>query len=408
MGNKRKYIFLINTVGGSAGGQLYLSAKIDWLQKEGYDVEVLYFDPTPITIENLKPFENGYVRNLEFRFALMSPKDRRETFEKVSTDWNIYNEIIIESFSIEMSLWGEYFASQCRGKHICYFLCETYPSNITPSIREFLEFKLNQGLLYGITPKSIPSIFPEADGDETTLLAHGCVREAEDLPLPGGLKLKEDAFTVLSIGRLEKPYIPELWEEVKHFAESTGINVNFIIVGSTKQRRIYKRLHSITETSPHLNAMYLGEVFPMPKKIFEISDVFAGCAGSARMAQKQGIPVISVDANDHKAIGILGETTDSALYRKEHEAPLPLNQLLKVIYNERDRRREERKNYKTEKTKFDFSRHKEVIEKQFKKEYYPVDKVRNGKLFTFVYGSIKKIGGNNLLYAVKKLKQHLS
>lgn len=406
----KKFIFLFNTIGGSAGGQLYLSAKVDWLKSEGWDVDVFYFDKVPVVLDNLKKFENNYIKNLEFRFSMMNGKEREETFRHIHLSDERYEEIVIESCTIEMALWGEYFASKCEGRHLCYLLNEPYPRQINESIREFLRFKLNQNLLYGITPKNIPALIPEASGEKTTLIAYGCVREASDIELPDIIKnFSNDNFTILSIGRLEKPYIRHLFEEVSKFAKQLNEEVNLIIVGSTKQQQLLKALHNVTDEAQNLRSLYVGELFPLPRKLFEISDVFVGCAGSAKMSFREGLPTLVIDGNDYEGIGILGETTENSLFRNDKEPPLNIPELLKVIYQRKNRgeKRNKCKNIGEKGNFADFSSHKRVIESVFNKEYYPVERVSNGKMFTFIYSTVKKVGGRKLLYAIKKFKQSL-
>ena len=405
MHEKKKYIFLFNTVGGSAGGQLYLSSKVEWLQSLGWEVDVFYFDKVPVAIENLRQFEKNYIRNLEFRFGQLNKKERTDTLKSLNLNEKSYDKIIIESFSIEMALWGEYIASKIKATHICYLLSEKYSSTFSESVLKFLRHKLNQKKLYGITPKTIPMILPEANGEETFLRAPGCVRESEDLPLPSVLdSLNREGYTILSIGRLEKPYIKDLFKEVRRFAQGKSHPVNFIIIGDTKDKRLLQSLHSITDDQENLIPYYLKEVFPLPRKIFEISDVFVGCAGSVKMAVREGVPAISIDAFDHHGIGILGETTENALYRSKNEPPLIISELLEKIYKEREERKKKKETFKRISVLPDFTKHGAVMEMPGQEEYYDTTKVKNGKLFTFAYQLIKAIGGKSFLYSLKKLK----
>lgn len=401
----KKYIFLINDIGSVGGGQLYLSSKVDWLESEGWDVDVYYFYQTPVMLENLKRFECNYVRNFEFRFASLSPEERNETAAFITRNIPSGANVVFESYSCQMGLWGEFLAKITNGKNICYFINESKPK-ITASMRQFLLFKLKQKLLYGISPQSIPSVLPEANGSDTFLRAEGCSqRNAPDIYDSRLETIPKAGFTILSIGRLEKLYMPKLFEEVKKFAASCCEPVNFIIVGDTNQKKVRDSLFKGIDEIENLNTVFWGYTFPIPKQLFERSDVFVGCAGSAFMAFKERVPSITIDVTDHMGIGILGETTENRLYRTSVESPVPVSELLGVVYNTREERRKLRSCQTPIVETANFIRHKEVMELPFDHKYFPVEKVKNNLLFDFAYKSIKKMGGKSFLYKLKKIKQ---
>lgn len=403
----KRYIFLTNDIGSVGGGQLYLSSKVDWLEKEGWKVDVYYFYRTPLMLENLRRFESNYIRNFEFRFAALTAKERRETADLITKNIPVGSNIVFESYSCEMGLWGEYLARITNGKHICYLINETYP-NITPSMREFLLFKLKQKLLYGITPKSIPSILPEASGDATFLRAEGCSqRNAPDIYDRRLDMIPDEGFTILSIGRLEKPYMPKLFEEVKTFARSCGDKVNFVVVGDTNQKNVRDSLLASVKDVKNLNLLFWGYTFPVPRQLFLRSDVFVGCAGSALMAFKERLTAITIDANDNMGIGILGETTDNRLFRSSDEPPIAAGLLLDSVYKTIDSRKEERSRLDPIVEEPDFKHHKEIIDQSFDNTYFPVETVKNQLIFDIIYKSIKRVGGNAFLYRLKKIKQKI-
>lgn len=409
MSSKKKYLFLTYTVGGSAGGQLYVSSKIDWLKENGWDVDVYYLDKNPIIIENLKPFKNNYIKQLGFGLPIFNSKERQKVFEKLHIKSGEYDDIIIESSTIELALWGEYFASITGAKHICYLLYETFPKYLSNSIKNLLKFKLSQGLLYGISPKSIPLILPEADGEKTWLKAIGCVRPPKDLPLPKKLsEINRDAYTILSIGRLEKPYILNLFNEIKLFCESIDQPINLIVVGDTKQKKQLQKLRNITDSTKNLTTYYLGEVFPISKKIFELSDVFAGCAGSSRMAYFSGLDTITIDVKDFNAIGILYETTNNTIIRSTDEPPIKISRLLNKVYSEKERRKLKRLNNELiREDKLDFTPHQRLISLEIKDEYFPMESINFRRKSGILYSVLKKIGGFPLVYLFYKVRRSL-
>ena len=125
------------------------------------------------------------------------------------------------------------------------------------------------------------------------------------------------------------------------------------------------------------------------------------------MAFKERVPSITIDVTDYMGIGILGETTENRLYRSPDESPLPVSELLSVVYNTREGRRKLRSCQTPIIETANFIRHKEVMELPFDHKYFPVENVKNNLLFDVIYNSIKRIGGKSLLYKLKKIKQKL-
>ena len=88
------------------------------------------------------------------------------------------------------------------------------------------------------------------------------------------------------------------------------------------------------------------------------------------------------------------------------EPPINISDLLLKTY----KNRKNKKNKKASKefiVKNDYSEHQNIIEISAPKEYYPMKNVKNGKIFSLIYSSVKLIGGPDTLYKVKKAKQRL-
>ncbi len=402
-----RYIFLTSAVSGVGGGQLYLSAKIRWLEEEGWEVRVIYISKGEIVLPDLKRFENGWSPELQYRFSSYSSTARKAAAIRMLGATSLPQNVVIESYSYETALWGEYMASLCGGKHIFYLLLEPKQTT-TPSMEKFLRYKLSQNLIYGITPQNIPAILPEADPDATFLRAEGCSQfNAPDIDDSRLEDISSNGFTILSIGRLEKAYMEDMVREVVSFSASCKDPVNFVMIGDTPDLEKKERLLDLLRSAKNLRLNYWGYTFPIPRKLYEKADVFVGCAGSARTAFKERTPVITIDALDHQGIGLLGETTRNTLYRNDSEPQIEVNLLLQRVYNERLERREARKSLPVIMEKVDFTRHKEIIDMPYDKQYYPVEKVSNGLLFDLGYRCLKLIGGRYAISRIKSMKKIL-
>lgn len=397
------YIFFAPSIGNIGGGQLYLSAKVKWLESLGWDVMVYFTDKQTVQLPNLKKFEKSFLPDLTIRFSSYPNNEREIICRKMLSGYGVSDRVVIESYSFESALWGEYMAKMCAGKHICYIIGERIvDKDISGSMKSFLRFKLNQHLLYGITTTTIPSILPDADGCSTLLKAEGCSQFSAPLIQDQRMKsVPDDGFTILSVGRLEKPYIKILFEEVGKFSDKISIPVNFVVIGDTSQNGLKKKLFSILKSYPNIRMSFWGYTFPVPRQLYERADVFVGCAGSANLAYKERVPTITVDAVDNKAIGILGETTENRLYRNSHEVPVDISELLMLVFEERKERREYRKNLSPIVEDVDFSHHLDIIVAEFDGRYYPVEKVRNAGCIDLIYTLLNKSIGKDMTLRLK-------
>lgn len=366
----KKYIFLTNTIGFVGGSQLYISRKVEYLRKQNWDVEVFYETDEGAMIENLKPFLQNHLQILSVPFELVSRKQK----EKILELFTPCDCCIIESHLIGYSVWGEYVAKHIGAKHIVYFLCEQFPL-LDNSMLDFLKFKLKQNLLYGITSKSIPALLGENfDGTPYGLLAVGCHASV------GGIdsrieQLPKADYTILSLGRLNKPYIPEMLASVIEFAKShKECKINFIIIGDGMSDKL---VLSPFVSVNNVKVLLAGSLFPIPLNAFLLSDVAIATAGCVKIASECDVPTIVVDGNDYKAIGVYDYTTSNILFRDFDEPPLKIEDVLEDVLVKK--KYSSKGLSKFEKQELDYSAHQVIIDQEFENEYYDVSDICNSK-----------------------------
>lgn len=369
----KKYFFLTNSIRSIGGSQLYISRKIEYLKKQDWKVEVYYTDYGSIMVDNLKPFLANYLQVLAVPLNLVSEKQKKRLLESFTPG----EQTIIESHLVGLSIWGEYIAKYIGAKHIAYFLCEQFPP-LSNGVSDYLKFKLKQNLLYGITSKSIPALFREDfDGIPYGLLAVGCHSSI------GGVdsrieKLPRADYTILSLGRLGKPYIPNMINSVKEFAElNKGNKINVIIIGDSPSR---DELLAPLVPIKNVHVLSLGDMSPIPRNVFTVSDVAIATAGCVKITSEQDVPTIVADGNDYEAIGVYGYTTFNCLFRDFDEPQLKITDLLedvlvKKMYSKKGV-------LKFEEKEIDYSAHQAVIDQKFDNSYYNVSSIDTSKTFT--------------------------
>lgn len=358
----KRYIFLTNTIGSIGGSQLYISRKVDYLKKYNWDVEVYYTDFGNVMIENLKPYLPNHLQILSVPFQIVTKKQRKNVLNKFTAS----EYTIVESHLDGLSIWGEYIAKHIRAKHIVYLLCEHFPP-LSDSLGTFLRFKLRQKLLYGITSESIPALFREDfDGSLYKLLAVGAFSSVGGNDERISAIPKAD-YTILSLGRLDKPYIPFMIASVKDFSEEYNLSkINLIVIGDSQYRdKLFEPLNSIH----NIHVFQLGNMSPIPQNVFTISDVAIATAGCVVVTSRNDVPTIVVDGNDYSAIGVMGYTTKNSLFRDVEEPPVRIKSLLEDILI---KKMYPKKGIRNTDSPIDYSAHQRIIDQDFNGEYYDV------------------------------------
>ena len=330
----KNYIFLNTTIANIGGAELYISHKCTHLKEQGYNVYVFSIEKGNIVINNLKEYEKYVLPELKVSLNLSNPLIRRKVlnaFKKL----HLEGDTIIESNSIHFSSWGEYIAKEIGAYHICYILQEI--NKVTNKTRDFYKFKYEQHSLFSITSQSIADMMN--DGHEypgTFLAAVGCTADTVDYETRFEIKDWRNAdYTIMSLGRLNKPYISDMLNSICAFSsEHKNKMVNLIIIGGYMSDDINKQLNVIQSDTSNLKVYNLGEMNPIPHKLFAIADVAVAVAGCAHVCYRQGLPVITVDANDCKGIGLFKHTTMNNMFRKE-EPVVDIQDLLTEVLIEK-------------------------------------------------------------------------
>ena len=327
-----RYIFLTNSTRRIGGSQLYTARKIDWLEKNGWSTAVYYYNPGPIVINTLKRFKDNLIPQLSLPFHIVSETDRRKIIRRIG-DGN-YDKTIIESNETHLCIWGEYVAKATGGMNICYPLSESFPPLSIDEIG-FFKKKLQANLLFGITDQSIPRMLGNCSEAQNRGLAavgnvEGNVIEDESYRMPDFV----DGKTILSIGRLDKPYIPNMISSIKKFIKA-HLNdfFNVVLLGGAGDEELVKTILEELNSLSNVRAFCTGYLHPVPRQLIHKADVAIASAGCVLLSANEKILTVSVDAKDYKAIGIYGITTKSTIYR-DSEPQQEIDQVLEdVLYN---------------------------------------------------------------------------
>lgn len=312
-----KYIIFTGNITNMGGAQQYLSNKAKRLKAEGYDPVIISTRPGTVLLNNLKPFADARIAELRFRPFCYTARDRKRVLDKVlkTIGGNAEQDhFYIESNGVGFIEWAEMTAQALKSKHVCIDLQENHKYD--PHQRLFLDYKYKRDELYGISPKSMQMILDNpaiGENDPHYILAE-CNNVAEDVSCTFLSDLPEADFNIGCIGRLEKPYVKNGVTELCEFAnQHNDKKFNLILIGGGKKNEV-EEIKKIVGECKNIYLHITGFMYPIPRELLHKIDCFFAAAGSARVSMNEGLPTISMNAENGKAMGILNYTTTNTLY----------------------------------------------------------------------------------------------
>ena len=376
----KKYIIITPCVTNMGGAQMYIRNKYTYMQKKGWDVDIITAQKGHIYISDLQKF-NFVIPELNFNVYLY-PKSKREKILRTITERIIthpYDEIIIESTCGSESTWAEVLAKKIGAKHLFYNLQEQ-DSYQSKNMQDFLCFKYDRRELAGINAKSLYNFFlpfhPISEEQSYYLLAY-CNNVEEDISSPLLDKIDTSKYNHIigCLTRLDKPFVESALNDFISYVNTNSEKKYLLLLigGAPEESSYVQNIQNMFKAIHNVDLIITGYIFPVPIKLLDICNAFFTSAGSARVCMRSGIPTISYDANDYRPIGILGRTTNNSLMRAENEPIQDFSKLMDDILERNIYAKEPRTNIPNEP---DFSSHDEFLASMSKENaYYNFDRV---------------------------------
>lgn len=364
----KKYIFLTPNITKVGGAQIYLKTKSDWLTNNGYNVKIISAKKGLININGLEKYDNLIIEKISFYpYYYFKRTFNRILIQILNLIGEKNEEIIIESTSLQIAIWGEIVSKIIGAKHLVYTLQEKNEV-YNAEVLDFIKFKNNRKELAGINPQSIPKLFKSHDEKGPYLIAYTS-EKPEDYNHPIISKIGRADFTIGSLGRLDKPFLLPVIKEILQFTnEYSDFKFNLLFIGGSENKSNEKKIRKLVKKSRNIKLFITGFVYPVPLKLLKMPDLFITSAGSCYMSIQEQKITISIDANDFKPIGLVGITTDNIIFRKD-EPKIELCDLLKDVLIEKKYKLTLLKNKKP--ISCDYTDHLDFIKKSSRiKSYY--------------------------------------
>lgn len=319
---RKLYIILAQSIINIGGAEIYARNKYTYLRNAGWDCMVISTRQGKIVIEDLKQFESTIFKELRFGPHLYSRATKTKLLKKLVSilpDPTRYEEVIVESHSLTLSLWGELLSKEISAKHLAFLLEEHCDLNTQKY--DYLKFKHNRGELAGINKQSLKLFFQPyedlPDDKSYCLLAH-CTNSVEDTAYSKWDSIPCAQYNIGSIGRLEKPFLQTVIKDIQDFInENPESSFNlFFIGGETDGGKVTEQIYSTFSNYNNVKVYITGFLYPIPLSLINKIDVFLSSAGSVRVSENAGKFTVAYDTNDLQPIGIYGFTTDNSLIRE--------------------------------------------------------------------------------------------
>ena len=332
--NLKKYIILTPSVGDMGGAQMYTANKVEYLKENGWDVAVYYCLPyKKLLIEELKAFDENFLPDMQYGIQYLPKTRKRKVLDTICQETSNYKETVIETHLVSLAVWGEMIAKRIEGRHVINFL-EEHPHALSRREADYYEFKLKRREILNASEFSLKRLFGGFYKEGYSQFEHKsdffCSNVVSDAGFDNSSVKKAD-FNLLSIGRLDKPYIETLVLELKKFAQKNikySFNIHF--VGGSNSGTVEKWIEQELGSMENVNLYLYGFVYPIPSGLIDITDIAIASANSILVTSERGCPTISIDMTDFGGIGVFGYTTENK-FNRTTEPFIPVSELLEQV-----------------------------------------------------------------------------
>lgn len=309
----KTYIILTNTMGGVNGGSAYANNKTRFLHDNGWNVVMIDshgLKNSPVVLDNLKQFSANRFSKLFYPPSLFSLSQVKKTLSRlIACVDKKAEQIVVESNSIILSLWGELLAKELKAQHLVYIIGETKKID-SKELFKFYKFKYEHNEIFTIKKEMFELLFSPymriTDGEKHFWTAN-CVIPPLDITFPALDAIEKADYEIVVFGRY-KGFFPSMIAELCHFSTlHSDKSINLIFFGVTALDQFKKQLFQ----TKNLRCHYFASQSPVPKSLFQRADVVIAASGCANIAFRQGAKTISMDVVSFRPIGLMGYTTVS-------------------------------------------------------------------------------------------------
>lgn len=331
----KKYIILTPSITNMGGSEMFTYNKYKYLSSHGWDVNVFYFNQSgDILLRELERFKDNCIPDLIYSISYFSRKGQEKILNRLSDGVTQADEVVVESHLYSLSLWGELLAKKIKAKSIMNCMEENI-GQISEEEVNFVEYKMRRYEILNATPKSMHRYYGKYYQDSYLDYTHTYMRalcsNVVTHSIDYNLTVPDSDYNILSIGRLDKPYVIPTFMEVSKFVQQhPEKRFNLLFIGGDPKGDADSRIKGLFSNANNVTLLFLGYMFPVPANIIDINDVSIASSNSVLVSNNEGIPTIVIETQDYLPIGIYGRTTENK-FSRDNEPPVSVVELLEDI-----------------------------------------------------------------------------
>lgn len=305
----RTYIIICCFADKIAGGPIYYSNKVRYMEEQGWNVVVIPADTgKKAAVPGLAKYFGPYVPYLGYMPSEFNKRQRERIMAQLmSFVPDNQDEIVIETGNDYTAYWGELLAQRIKAKHVVIFLDENNPF-ITADVIGFYKFKYDRNELACITKPVMQNLFKgfmELSLEQCKALPCDCTNSIEDYDDLLIEKVNKAKYNIGYIGRLEKPFMPAILNGFVEFCKAypcDSISITFF--GGAYHQNTINEIESMFQSFKNVTTLISGYMYPLPIKALQKVDVFVSGAGSAFVAAKAGVYSVNIDVLNYQPTGV--------------------------------------------------------------------------------------------------------
>ena len=403
----KRYVFIVMNICNIGGSEQYVYNKIQYLENKGFRIYVFSGMRGKILISDLNKFQNLIIPSVMYSPNCFSKREITQTIDKmrkyIGYNFSENEKVIIESDGVDEAKWGELLASKYNCRHIIFNMQEVH--DYSDAEIAFLRFKYGRKELAGISESSVSKMLKDPNiivypQNIINAYCSNVVDDVENNFLP--FILPERFLTIGSIGRLEKPFvIPMLKELCVYFNIHQDKTYNLILIGGTSESKVISVIKSIIKKCTNVNLVITGILYPIPRELLNLVDLFISTSGSAGVSYYENRPTIKVHPVSGKPVGIMGYSfnveTDSMFNELSDVTIIDMiNQIVEQKIFDSIKKNNYSKEYHELMSK-EFDRQLNFLDDQLSYDYYKTVNISKKGIKYKIYGVLGKIlGGSGL------------
>lgn len=330
--NSKLYIFMTTSISQLGGAERYMAGKSNWLIENGWKVAIV----GPCSGDLACNYGDALI--FDFRYYGCKPevlfrRTRIRCISSLLAYSSSFDEVHIESASLQMAYWGEYIASRLKCFHHIFYLHEQVPE-LNSSEHKFFQEKLDQGELYFIS-KGFCDALQLNSGDWSPVLRAGAPKAIQDVPYTGDTAhLIPRHYRVGCISRLDKVFLKDVISALsKIVMRHPGFKVELLLVGNAEDPHSRDKLDALASDGVEL--IFTGGLSPIPLSLVRTFDVAVGKSGGASCVAGEGILTISVALDTDRCMGVLGFDISKNVCEADADAKDMVETFEEVIFGTR-------------------------------------------------------------------------